>query len=112
LRTALSISVSPSDQIAPGDLVTGSDDGIERRLDPAEILFGTVTDALPACEQNAELLNRINLIPAVQSDFQKYFPSGSPQIKSISLASYPTKGRIAIVTDAGWDAVDAAASGA
>jgi hypothetical protein len=25
---------------------------------------------------------------------------------------YPTEGRIAIVTDAGWDAVDAAASGA
>jgi hypothetical protein len=41
--------------------------------------------ALLACEQNAELLNRINLIPAVQSDFQKYFPSGLPQIKSISL---------------------------
>jgi hypothetical protein len=49
---------------------------------------------------------------AVQSSLQKYFRFGPTQIKSISLASHPTEGRIAIVTDAGWDAVDAAASGA
>ena len=58
-----------------------------------------------------ELLNRISLIPAVQSCLQKFFPSRLTQIKSISLASRPKEGRIAIVTDAGRDAVDAAASG-
>ena len=34
------------------------------------------------------------------------------QIKSRTLASRPTEGRIRIVRDAGWDAVDAAALGA
>ena len=58
------------------------------------------------------MLNELNLMLAVQSSLQKYFRFGPTQIKSISLASHPTEGRIAIVTDAGWDAVDAAASGA
>jgi hypothetical protein len=43
---------------------------------------------------------------------QKYFVSGLTQIRCISLAVPPTEGRIAIVTDAGWDAVDVKASGA
>ena len=37
-------------------------------------------------------------------------PSGKSKLKSA--ASHPSEGRFAIVTDAGWDAVDAAASGA
>src|SRR2546430_1637598 len=45
---------------------------------------------------------------AVQSSLQKYFRFGPTQIKSISLASHPTEGRIAIVTDAGWIPVDLA----
>jgi hypothetical protein len=58
------------------------------------------------------LLKRINLIPPVQSHFQKDFRSRLTQIKSISLAvSSPREGRIAIVTNAGRDAVDAAALG-
>jgi hypothetical protein len=48
---------------------------------------------------------------AVQSCLQKYFRSRLTQIKSISLAVSSHKGRIAIVTDAGRDAVDAAALG-
>src|SRR5882762_2778244 len=40
---------------------------------------------------------------------EKYFCSHLPQINSRTLAVSPTEGRIAIVTDAGWDAVDAAA---
>jgi hypothetical protein len=49
----------------------------------------------------------------VQPPFQKYFRFRRTQINSRSLAvSIPHEGRIAIVTDAGWDAVDAAASGA
>jgi hypothetical protein len=48
----------------------------------------------------------------VQPLLQKYFPSRLTQITSISTAVSPPEGRIAIVTDAGWDAVDAAASGA
>jgi len=49
---------------------------------------------------------------AVQSCLQKYFCFRLTQIKSISLAVPPHRGRIAIVTDAGRDAVDAAALGA
>ena len=43
---------------------------------------------------------------------EKYFCSHLPQIKSRTVPVSPTEGRIAIVTDAGWDAVDAAALGA
>jgi hypothetical protein len=44
---------------------------------------------------------------AVQSCRQKYFDSRQTQITSPSLAFRPDGGRIAIVTDAGRDAVDA-----
>jgi hypothetical protein len=57
-------------------------------------------------------LNQINLIPPIQSCLQKYFPSRSTQINSISPPSRPPEGRFAIVTNAGRDAVDAAALGA
>jgi hypothetical protein len=57
------------------------------------------------------LLNRIKLIPAVQSCLKKYFGSRLTQIRTISPPSRPTEGRLAIVTDAGRDAVAAAASG-
>ena len=60
----------------------------------------------------AILLKRFRLMLAVQSCLQKYFCSRLTQIKSISPPSRPTEGRIAIVTDAGRDAMDAAASGA
>jgi hypothetical protein len=57
-------------------------------------------------------LNRINLMLAVQSCLQKDFRSRLTQIKSITRAvSSPREGRIAIVTNAGRDAVDAAALG-
>src|SRR6266849_9871620 len=47
---------------------------------------------------------------AVQSPLQKYFCFHSPQITSRTLAiPSHTEGRIMIVTNAGWDAVDAAA---
>jgi hypothetical protein len=46
---------------------------------------------------------------AVQPRLQKYSASRFTQIKSISIVSHPTEGRIAIVTDAGWDAMDAEA---
>jgi hypothetical protein len=46
----------------------------------------------------------------VQSCPQKYFPSPPTQIKSIFAPSCPTEGRLAIVTDAGRDAVDVAVS--
>ncbi len=46
----------------------------------------------------------------VQPHLQKYFCFRTPQITSrtFRIPSH-TEGRIAIVTDAGWDAVDAAA---
>jgi len=44
----------------------------------------------------------------VQSHLQKYFHFSPTQINSISIAvSFPHEGRIAIVTDAERDAVDA-----
>jgi hypothetical protein len=47
----------------------------------------------------------------VESPLQKYFASPVGQIISTySRRPTPQEGRIAIVTDAGWDAVDAAAS--
>ena len=60
----------------------------------------------------SHLLNQFNLMLAVQSCLQKYFRSRLSQIKSITRAVSSQQGRIAIVTDAGWDAVDAAALGA
>jgi hypothetical protein len=45
--------------------------------------------------------------PAI-SDFQN-FPLTAGQISTIAIWSRPTEGRLAIVTDAGRDAVDAAA---
>ena len=66
----------------------------------------------PALRAPGNLLNRINLICPVQSCLQKYFHSRLTQITSISPPFRPTEGRIAIVTDAGRNAVDAAASGA
>jgi hypothetical protein len=58
------------------------------------------------------LSNKINLIWPVQPCFQKYFPSRLTQIKSRTFAIPSPEGRIMIVANAGWDAVDAAASGA
>jgi len=50
---------------------------------------------------------------AVQSPLQKYFASPVGQIISTnSRHPTPQEGRIMIVTDAGWNAVDAAAFGA
>jgi hypothetical protein len=45
----------------------------------------------------------------VQPHLQKYFCFRPTQIKSISIDVPPPEGRIAIVTNAGRDAVDAAA---
>jgi hypothetical protein len=43
--------------------------------------------------------------------FRKYCHSALPQITCILFPVHPTEGRIAIVTDAGLDAVDATAEG-
>jgi hypothetical protein len=49
---------------------------------------------------------------SVQPLLQKYFPSFPTQISSLSRAVlFRQEGRLAIVTDVGQDAVDAAASG-
>jgi hypothetical protein len=56
----------------------------------------------------ANLLNRIKLMLAVQSPLAKIFSFPSdPNHPHISHRSDPMEGRIAIVTDAGRDAVDA-----
>jgi hypothetical protein len=56
---------------------------------------------------NAVLLRRINVIWAVQSPFAKIFPFPfGPNHLHISRRLVPLEGRLAIVTDAGRDAVD------
>jgi hypothetical protein len=47
---------------------------------------------------------------SVQPRAQKYFASAVAKISSIALPSHSTEGRFMIVTNAGWDVVDAAAS--
>jgi hypothetical protein len=59
-----------------------------------------------------EFLKSFKLIWPVQIPPKKYFPFPRKQISRICETVSPTEGRIAIVTNAGWDAVDAAASGA
>jgi hypothetical protein len=53
------------------------------------------------------LLKRFNVIWAVQSHLQKYSFRRFAQIKIITAPSRPNEGRLAIVTNAGRDAVDA-----
>ena len=60
-----------------------------------------------AFRQNAILLKRNNVISSVQSHLQKYFRSLLTQINSELAPSRPLQGRIAIVTNAGRDAMDA-----
>ena len=50
------------------------------------------------------------MIWVVQSPRAKYFAGPVGQIGGLTPRVSPTEGRIAIVTNAGWDAVDAAAS--
>jgi hypothetical protein len=63
--------------------------------------------------QNGDLASYFNVIWVVQSRCQKYSAFHLTQISGYLLAVLTRQeGRIAIVTNAGWDAVDAAASGA
>ena len=55
----------------------------------------------------SNFLKPINLIWPVQPPLQKYFCFSEMQIKLYDSPSRPTEGRLAIVTDAGRDAVDA-----
>ena len=55
----------------------------------------------------SNFLKRFNLIWVVQSLRKKYFALSRPQITSIFRASRLTEGRLAIVTNARRDAVDA-----
>jgi hypothetical protein len=58
--------------------------------------------------QNRKFANKFKLIWVVQSRLQKYTALPAPQITSISPAvPSHSEGRLAIVTDAGRDAVDA-----
>ena len=57
--------------------------------------------------QKSDLLKRFKLICPVQSRRNKYNSFLPTQITGLCVPSHPMEGRIAIVTDAGWDAVDA-----
>jgi len=58
----------------------------------------------------SNLLNGFKLIWVVQPSLQRYIASLSPQISGYFHASRPGKrGGSRVVTNAGWDAVDAAA---
>ena len=65
-----------------------------------------------AMRQNGDLSKQFNLICPVQSSLKKFSASPLAQITSISPAVLSHRGALAIVIDAGRDAVDAAASGA
>jgi hypothetical protein len=69
--------------------------------------FAQVPRGLADLRAGGELSNRIKLMLPVQSWPQKYFDSLQTQITSLSIAFRPMEGRIAIVTDAGRNAVDA-----
>ena len=56
---------------------------------------------------NSKLPSRIKLFLPVQSRAKKYSASGFSQITFLTTPSTPLEGRIAIVTDAGLDAMDA-----
>ena len=90
------------------------DPGLDETVSDFPALHGVRHQPAARTFEKAEaiLLKRFSLMLAVQSCLQKYFCSRLTQIKSISPPSRPTQGRIAIVTDAGRDAMDAAASGA
>jgi hypothetical protein len=64
-----------------------------------------------AITKNAKLLKPINVIWVVQSPLQKDSCFSGTQISSYPTCLVPREGRIAIVTDAGRDVVDAAALG-
>jgi hypothetical protein len=55
----------------------------------------------------SNFLSRIRLFLPVQSHLKKYSGFPKPQITFITPPSTPLEGRIAIVTDAGLDAMDA-----
>src|SRR5665811_2216187 len=78
---------------------------IRRRVTPSAFALRATAD------RSADLPDGLFGSSAVQPPFQKNSPSRSTQIKSTTLVVPPHRGRIAIVTDAGRDAVDAAALG-
>jgi hypothetical protein len=61
----------------------------------------------PTADQPPDLPDRLFGKVPVQPHLQKYIPSRFPQIKSITRAVSSHRGAIAIVTNAGRDAVDA-----
>jgi len=72
---------------------------------------GRLPNAKIESRANANFLNQFKLIWPVQSPAKKYFAFAVGQIKNISPRLVPMEGRLAIVKDAGRDAVDAVASG-
>ena len=83
-----------------------------RRLNPTRICDGYNPPEAPGRHE----LQSLQLTPSLLSRLSvnpwrgKYSSFPLPQINPRNPAVLPTKGRIAIVTDAGQDAVDAAAS--
>jgi hypothetical protein len=86
-----------------GDGVVVADSSI----DLPDGLFSHPVRAGDALREKTNLPRRINLFLPVQSRLQKYFWFSETQIKLYPSLSHPTEGRIMIVTNAGWDAVDA-----
>jgi len=74
------------------------------RLDPGS---GSSLGASAALHVKSNFLSRIKLFLPVQSPLKKYSGFPKPQITLYPPPSTPLEGRIAIVTDAGLDAMDA-----
>jgi hypothetical protein len=71
------------------------------------VLKGPVKAASGPCALRTKNISTVKAIWVVQSSIKKYFHSLLTQITCLSPPSRPTEGRLAIVTDAGRDAVDA-----
>ena len=87
-------------------------------MERSEIRGRLADIAIPDCASLHPGYSRVicpsgGLVSSLISDFPKNISVPTHPKSDLELfASHPTRGRIAIVTDAGWVAVDAAASGA
>ena len=78
------------------------------RAGPFPLPFGQISDV----RVKSIFSSSLNVICPVQSSPQKYSASSTPQISDKTTPSRPARGALAIVTNVGRVAVDAAVSGA
>jgi hypothetical protein len=94
--------------------ITTDADLLEGRLAPALNGEATAYGSLLSAGTTLRVASRSGDLPVgqkpVQPSLQKYSDFPNTQISAIFPPSRPTEGRFAVVTNAGWDAVDAASA--